>query len=306
VPIPSESFPELHNLGKTLAAARRQRGFDVDQLAERLRIGTSQLKALEAGDHAHLPEGVFVIALARRVASALEINIDNEVQDLRGSALMRRPKPQPPLAPVPPRPRAPGSSPTLRRETSGASNRTSPGPVPWILVLPLVLGGLGLAAALALNPWKQRSTARLPAPAAIQAPAPKPPLKRPAKAGTPASGSPALPSQPATASRLRLTSSEPSWIQVRQSDGKVIFEGTLSGEQSFPLGRGLEVLAGRPYAVRASLDAGPGRALGGVDDISWHRFSPNAPLPALAPAPGPTPNGQSPKTAAPEPATAAP
>ena len=98
---PTEPIPELQKLGTTLAAARHQSGIDLEMLAERLRIGASQLRALETGDHTHLPEGVFVIALARRVASALDVNIDESVKALRGSRLMLRPQPRPSLPPAP-------------------------------------------------------------------------------------------------------------------------------------------------------------------------------------------------------------
>ncbi len=197
-PTPTEPIPELQKLGTTLAAARRQRGLDVELLAERLRIGTSQLKALEAGDHAHLPEGVFVIALARRVASALEINIDDDVQDLRGSALMRRPQPRPPLTPAPQRPSkgVPGGPTLPKKETSRSRSRDSQGAAPWILGVPLVLAGLGLATALSLKAWNERSTASLPSPptpVGVKASAPEPRVVRsakPAKTGAPAPGAP--------------------------------------------------------------------------------------------------------------------
>ena len=314
---PTEPIPELQKLGNTLAAARLQQGVDLEQLAERLRIGASQLRALETGDHTHLPEGVFVIALARRVASALDLNIDEGVQALRGSRLMVRSQPRPTLPPAPPRRSkpAPAGPQTPRREVSGPGqfNRSSQAPAaPWLWGLPLVLGALGLAAALGFNAWQHHSRAARPAPAAadvnrVAAP-PSPPE-------APVTVSPAAP-PPAAASKLRLKSSEPSWIQVRQSDGKVIFEGTLTAEQTFPLGKGLEVLAGRPYAVLAAVGDGPARALGGVDDLSWHRFSPKAPAsPSVSPkassitAPTGTTTGspsQSPKPQSSAPAAAAP
>jgi hypothetical protein len=285
-------------------------------LAERLRIGASQLRALETGDHSQLPEGVFVIALARRVASALDVNIDESVKVLRGSRLMVRPQPRPSLPPTPLRRGKPTTttSPPPGREVSGPGqfSRSSQGPAPWLLGLPLVLGALGLAAAWGFNAWQQHSQAARPAATATEGESTAAPPSRP---GPPVAASAAAP-KPAAPSKLRLKSSESSWIQVRQSDGKVIFEGTLTGEQTFPLGQGLEVLAGRPYAVLAAVGDGPARPLGPVDDISWHRFSPKATSPASASptaAPNAAPTGttsdspsQSPKPQSPAPATAAP
>jgi len=296
----SEPIPELQKLGSTLAATRHQRGIELELLAERLRVGASQLRALESGDHTHLPEGVFVIALARRVASALDLNIDEAVQDLRGSRLMVRSQSRPSVPPAPPRRVKPSPTGQLppRREGSGPGqfNHSSQAPAPWLWSLPLVLGALGLAAALGYNAWQRHSQAARQAPTAttdgdrVAAP--------PSRPGAPVAASAAAPPA-AVPSKLRLKSSEPSWIQVRQSDGKVIFEGTLSGEQNFPLGQGLEVLAGRPYAVLAAVGDGPSRPLGRVDDLSWHRFSPVAPsFPSASPTAAPTPKPQSPAPAA--------
>lgn len=314
---PTEPIPELQKLGSTLAAARHHRGIDLELLAERLRIGASQLRALETGDHTHLPEGVFVIALARRVASALDLNIDEAIQALRGSRLMVRPQPRPSLPPAPPRRNKPSPSgplPPRRGETAtpGQFSRSSQGSGPWLWGPPLLLGALGLAAALGFNAWQHQSRVARPAPGSAAA---KPPLAPPSRPGDSVAASIAAP-KPAAASKLRLKTSEPSWVQVRQVDGKVIFEGTLTGEQSFALGQGLEVLAGRPYAVLAAVGDGPARPLGPVDDLSWHRFSPKATSspgasPTAAPISAPTATSPgspipSPTPQAPAPATAAP
>jgi cytoskeleton protein RodZ len=314
---PTEPIPELQKLGSKLAAARHLRGINLEILAERLRIGASQLRALETGDHTHLPEGVFVIALARRVASALDLNIDEAVQALRGSRLMVRPQPRPSLPPAPTRrskPSAPGPLPH-RREISGSGqySSSSQGPSPWLWGLPLVLGALGLAAALGFNAWQHHSRAARPGSAAADANRAVTPPSRPK---APVAVSAAAPPPAAAPSKLRLKASEPSWIQVRQIDGKVIFEGTLTGEQIFSLGQGLEVLAGRPYAVLASVGDGTARPLGPVDDLSWHRFKPTAAAspgasPTAAPITAPTETttdspSPAPKPQPPAPATAAP
>ena len=313
---PTEPIPELQKLGNILAAARHQRGIELELLAERLRIGASQLRALETGDHTHLPEGVFVIALARRVASALDLNIDEAVHALRGSRLMVRPQPRPSLPPAPTRRSKPSPTGPLppRREVSGPGQySSSQGPSPWLWGLPLVLGALGLAAALGFNAWQHYSRAARPGSAAADANRAAAPPSRPK---APVAASAAAPPAAAAPSKLRLKASEPSWIQVRQIDGKVIFEGTLTGEQTFPLGQGIEVLAGRPYAVLASVGDGTARPLGPVDDLSWHRFKPTAPAsPSASPTADPitAPTGTAtdspspaPKPQPPAPAAAAP
>jgi cytoskeleton protein RodZ len=73
---------------------------------------------------------------------------------------------------------------------------------------------------------------------------------------------------------LLLQASGASWLTVRDSSGAILFEGTLEGEQRFPLGEGLEVRAGRPDLVKAAIGAGPARVLGPINQIQWISFKP--------------------------------
>jgi transcriptional regulator with XRE-family HTH domain len=81
-------------VGRRLRQAREARGLAADALAERLRLGVEQLEALEAGDLERLPEPVFVIAQARRIATVLQLDISAELQALRTSGELR-PGPRP-------------------------------------------------------------------------------------------------------------------------------------------------------------------------------------------------------------------
>jgi hypothetical protein len=56
------------------------------------------------------------------------------------------------------------------------------------------------------------------------------------------------------------------------SEGTTLFKGTLSGEQPFPLGKGLRVLAGRPDLVSAAVGPNPARPLGAISDVRWRAF----------------------------------
>jgi hypothetical protein len=51
----------------------------------------------------------------------------------------------------------------------------------------------------------------------------------------------------------------------------------LEGERRFPLGSGLQVLAGRPDLVLAQLGSGPAKPLGRIDQVRWQRFTAPAP-----------------------------
>ncbi|MBM5815041.1 MAG: helix-turn-helix domain-containing protein [Cyanobacteria bacterium K_Offshore_surface_m2_239] len=286
-------IPELRRLGQQLAQARQTAGMSQDALTQRLRLAPRQLQALEEGDHTRLPEGVFVVALARRVAEALNADVDEALQAVRESRLMRRSVPAvrpaspeggaeeavrpvpPPIAPREADPgvpdsRGPGAPPpspvTVSSESQGgdfAHHPGPPGPDRWPLA---ALAALVVAGALA-TVWLSRPRPSPQGVATLPAPAPAPgPVATPASATAPAAS-------PAAANSLRLQASEPSWVEVRDLGGRTLFEGILTGEKRFPVGSGIEVIAGRPHAVRASVGAAPAEALGSVTDIRWKRFS---------------------------------
>jgi cytoskeleton protein RodZ len=66
----------------------------------------------------------------------------------------------------------------------------------------------------------------------------------------------------------------------------VAAQGTLEGEQRFPLNGELQVLAGRPDLVSASSAGAPTTPLGPIEAVTWYTFSPKV-SPAAAPAPAP-------------------
>jgi len=246
--MPLASSP-LIPLGDKLAAARRDQGLSKEALATRLRLGTSQLDALEAGDASRLPEGVFVIAQARRVAASLGINVDAELAALRAS----------PRAELP------------RSKVAAAIDRGEGPP----RRLPLLAVGLPVLVALLLAGFAAAALLRRPSaqnrPTVSAAPAPSAPQQAaPVRSSAPAAESAAV---------LVLTSRPASWVAVRDRDGLELFAGSLEGEKRFPLGQGLEVLAGRPDLVKVSSGAGEVRPLGTISEVTWHRFSPAAKAP---------------------------
>jgi transcriptional regulator with XRE-family HTH domain len=75
-------------LGAAITQARLEAGLGLADLASRLNMGVEQLEALESGDLARLPEPVFVIAQARRIAQNLGVTIDGEIQALRQTNIL--------------------------------------------------------------------------------------------------------------------------------------------------------------------------------------------------------------------------
>lgn len=230
-------------LGSKLQQARESRNISLSDLAAKLRMGQEQLQALEAGERSRLPETVFVIAQARRVADALGVDIQPLLEPLRQERSSFRPA-------------APARSNAAQAKTSGSAVR-------W-------LGGIALLAGLvAAGSWAWQHGFRLPFRAV-----PTLAARQPSPAPAPAAKKPTAPATAtATATELTLRSQQPSWLAVRSSDGKTLYEGTLLGTRVFPLQGGLEVLAGRPDLVQVSLGGRPARALGKIDQIRWVRFS---------------------------------
>jgi cytoskeleton protein RodZ len=288
-----DSIPELVRLGDQLTRAREAAGLSLDALGKRLRVEPRLLQALERGDHNKLPEGVFIVALARRIAETLNVNLEEGIVGVRQSRLMER-------RPAGPAKASGDGGPDLSASPSEAI-RNPPRPTPslarrrsiplWGWPLAALLTTLGATAAwLLLAPSPSRGPSASPELAPTPAPAPEQAIPQPSslqptqgtKAGSISSNTPA-------ADTLRLQANEPSWLEVRDANGKTIFEGTLNGERSFPLGRGLEVMTGRPHAVRAAIGPGQATPIGGVNDIRWKRFSPKVLTPAAPPPPTPSP-----------------
>ena len=283
---PTQPIPELLALGQELAAARQARGISLQELAGRVCIGPDQLQALENADASRLPEQVFVIAQARRVAEILGVNPEAAIAALRATRGARPNLATPGNQPA--HPKFPASAPQRASRSDAAGAAAGGGWLPWAL---LSLAGLGLAAAsfYAWNAWRRLPSA--PTAAALQDSAPQDPALQdpvPKQPATPAATSPGLGPTSPTAAQLVLRSKEDSWLEVRDSSGRTLFEGTLKGNKTFPLGQGLTVMAGRPDLVRVELAGQPERPLGTIDQLKWHAFAAPkvAPPQPLTPAPG--------------------
>ncbi|MEB3326944.1 MAG: helix-turn-helix domain-containing protein [Synechococcus sp.] len=249
IPLPSPSANDaagataLAALGEALRRGRQDQGLSVGEVAARLNMGLEQLQALEDGDGSRLPEAVFVIAQARRVASCLAFDISSPLQNFRASGPVQRkaagarglPEPVSAASPVP-----------------AQAAKLPFGP---LALAAAILAGLATGGVFLRHRWLQPQAQ----PTAPQLTAPQPPA--------------------VATSRLELVlrSEQPSWLEVKAEAGKVLFRGTFSGERQFPVGAGLQVLAGRPDLVQAQLGTAPSRALGPIDQVRWQRFRPPAP-----------------------------
>jgi len=245
----SAPIPQLVQLGERLGQARRDQGLSLEELADRLRLGSEQLMALEAGDHTHLPEAVFVVAQAKRVAGALGIDVSQQIHDLQNSRLVGDKRRRAPISPLQ---RRPATAPARKDRSLG-----------WLWGALLLLGGGGLGVAALQGKVFAPQTARPQSPPA----ATTNPGVTPGQAM--AAGAPSRPA----ADALVLQTRQPSWLEVRNGAGVTLFRGTFTGEKRFPMGQGLRVLAGRPDLVTASAGSQAPRSLGRIDQVVWRTFT---------------------------------
>ncbi|MEB3200453.1 MAG: RodZ domain-containing protein [Synechococcaceae cyanobacterium] len=278
----------LRSLGEELQRAREARGLSREALAERLRIGPEQLKALEEADAAHLPERVFVVAQLRRVAGALDLDLGDRLSQLRPSVPGGSVRPAARTSAVAP-PRGVTTSPAERaagtapdpagapaaalspRSAAPAASGSSAGgrrrtPLLWLLPLAVALAAL---AGLGPGLWQRR-----PAPSAGVSRAPELPSagsRPPAAQGQPTPARPSL-RREAEAGSLLLSARGSSWLEVRDGEGRVLYRGLFNGSRRFPLQGRLQVLAGRPDLIAVSGGGRDGAPLGPIDRVVWTTF----------------------------------
>jgi hypothetical protein len=125
---------------------------------------------------------------------------------------------------------------------------------------------LALAGGLAFG-WKQ-------SPPAVSTLA-SPPVAAGTSKAPSASKQPGETTKPAKPSQgsLQLSSREPSWLEVRNGEGKELFRGLFSGTSTFALATGLQVMAGRPDLITVTTASGQAQPLGTIEQIRWQRFS---------------------------------
>ena len=265
IDVGSEPSP-LNLLGTFLREERERRGISSANLAAQLRMGEEQLQALEAGDGPRLPELVFVIAQARRVADALGVDVNPLVAPLKQQSQILKPAPTPLSSSKPAGRSQPRARLTAQNYTQGGVRQAAGGSsLRWFGSLAL-LAGVIAAGAWGWQRGPQLAKQLLPKPAAQPAPA--------AAKTSAAKPKPSIP-QAAPIQELTITASQTSWLTVRTSKGKQLYEGMFKGSRQFPLDTGLQLRAGRPDLVKASLGNGPAKPLGRIDQILWVSF--NAP-----------------------------
>ena len=263
------------NPGEPLLQARVAMGLTREQLADRLHMGAHQIEVLECNQQDRWLEAVFTIAQVRRIAGALDLPAEPIVDGFRRCLSAQKPdgnsaaklnasaasSERQPLQNATPLPLNAATSKPTRTPAQQFRGRPR-----WIFpafgTLVLV-GAVGLAI--------QRFGSQIPS---LLSPSPM--LSQPPKAEQ--EPQIAAISQPpgVKSDELKLDLEGPVWMSVRQLvDQSQVFEGLLeSGTHRFPLGDGLQVLAGRPDLVTVQVGNQAARRLGTIETIEWTNFRP--------------------------------
>jgi cytoskeleton protein RodZ len=256
----------MTSIGETLRRERLKKNISLERISQELKLSQRLLEAIERDDFSKLPGGVFARSFVRQYARL--VGLDEEEMGNTVRQLLEQPPPAPaevfvPAEPVvaPPKPSAkPIQLPRLEEWQAVGDDRGR-----WFSsVRSLALVVLVMVICSGVYTWWQHQprqasqTGRITAQTAEPRPAPPAPgtLSRSIPApvaptaadairesqANPADGNPDAQSVNAvlrasdvvgdhSAVRVDLTAAEPVWILVR-SDGKYMFSGTLSPNQS--------------------------------------------------------------------------
>ena len=304
----TDSSPSaLLSLGHVLSQARQAEGLSVGALAGRLNMGIEQLNALESGDLSKLPEPVFVIAQARRIAQSLGISIDAEIQALRQSEdftpkainlselKFNPPKasgPDLPDTPSEPAAKRPAKPPAKSPATGNATPSNASGALRALASLALVCGIAAGATAL-WQQWQIQQQQQRLRQLAIARQAALVLQARQQLAARQAEAKALAQAKALQATSLTIRSASGTWLEVKTLRDQPLFRGEFRGQRPFPLAQGLKVLAGRPDLVQVQIGQAPSKPLGPITPVRWQTFAATQkrpPIGAQAPATTPTAN----------------
>ena len=242
----------LQEIGDQIRQARIDQGLSCDQLAQSLKMGSEQLQALENGDLEKLPEPVFIKAMTRRVASKLGLDCDPLINRLQSVLSVPESVSN-----------GSGSLTSVPSAIDSASRRGSFMSWQRTALAALILGAVTGGAMVVASQRRSVQQASIRTSTVLnvdtqtrhQAVAANDRIKEPAEGV------------------ISISSKEPSWLSIRNGEGEVVYEGTLSDSKSLPADSDLEIYAGRPDLVLISHGNDSHRALGPIDQVRWYKLS---------------------------------
>lgn len=217
-------------VGGQLRAAREAQGLSLGEIAERTRIPTRHLTALENDDHQGLPAATYSSGFVKTYARLLGLDGQELAQQFRGELTHAAPR-------------------IAYQEVYQPADpaRTPSRGLVWVSLLAVVALVLGFLYWRGMRSEDPVAVASAP-PAEAPAPAPAQPVATPqAPAATPA---PAAANGPAV-----LTAESPVWLRITDGEGK-LFEGMLDAGKSFTVPDTAidpRLLTGRPNALKVTV-----------------------------------------------------
>ena len=242
----------LQEIGELLRQARVSQGLTCDQMAQSLKMGSEQLQALETGDLERLPEPVFIKAMTRRVASKLGLDGDSLISRLQD--VLPAPKTTNLSA-------AADGAGTKNVATTVSESSKRPA-TPWqrLALAALAIGTVTGGVVVVASQRRSVELASVKAVTVVKPPAAPPPQ-------------PLSPKEKASG-QISISSQEPSWVSIRNGEGEVVYEGTLSERKILPTESQLEILPGRPDLVLISDGDDAPKPLGPIDQVRWYKLNP--------------------------------
>lgn len=213
-------------VGDQLRAAREAQGLTLGDVAERTRVPSRHLLAIESGDHRGLPAATYSSGFVKTYARLLGLDGQTLAQQFRTELAQTAPR-----------------SPFQEIYEPADPARTPSRAVAWIGLLVAVVALLGF---LYWRGTRSEDPVRVAA-AATDTAAPAPAPKAPA---TPA------PIAPVASGPAVLTADSPVWLRITDAGGTKLFEGTLDTGKSFTVpaeAHDPRLMTGRPNALRVTI-----------------------------------------------------
>jgi cytoskeletal protein RodZ len=218
-------------VGGQLRAAREAQGLSLGEIAERTRIPTRHLTAIENDDHQGLPAATYSSGFVKTYARMLGLDAPVLAQQFRAELTETAPRAsyQEVYQPADP----------ARTPSRGLAL------VSLLVAVVLVLGFLYWRGMRSEDPVAVASAPPAQAPASLT-PAPAPPAVAVPTAATPA----------ATNGPAVLTAESPVWLRITDAGDAKLFEGLLDTGKSFTVPDGASdprLLTGRPNALKITV-----------------------------------------------------
>jgi cytoskeletal protein RodZ len=219
------------SVGGQLRAAREAQGLSLGEIAERTRIPTRHLAAIENDDHQGLPAATYSSGFVKTYARMLGLEAQELAQQFRAELTEAAPR---------------LSYQEVYQPADPA--RTPSRGLAWISVLVAVVLVLGFLYWRGMRSEDPIAVASAPP---AQSPAAAPPPAQPAAAATPAPITPGTASGPTV-----LTADSPVWLRITDAGNAKLFEGMLDAGKSFTVPDSASdprLLTGRPNALKVTV-----------------------------------------------------